>query len=383
MARRKKIRSDGRYQASLFLGYDEKGKVIRKYFYGESQREANAKKQQYIDGAELKKPREMSLGEWSDKWCEVYATGAVRNKANNSSILNKFVDAVGGDVTLDSIRPADIQRYAKTQAGFTKSHVDKVRRTLTNLFQTAVENEYIDQSPMRGIVWDSRKTLSHAVLEPYLQDLIRCYWKVHPAGKWALTMLFSGLRPSEAFALDWKNVTKDEIIVTDGSHFEHGKLVIVPGQVKSEAGQRVIPILPPLREALEPRQKEGLVCVNTKGEPVSEASARANWRTLWNMLEDIYNGVEPRGAGRRTDRLPSDWKYLPKVQMYDLRHTFCSMLYDADVDVKTAQYLMGHATLDMTLKIYTHLSEAKKKRSYDKLFKHFDVSIDVKNPENP
>lgn len=57
--------------------------------------------------------------------------------------------------------------------------------------------------------------------------------------------------------------------------------------------------------------------------------------------------------------------------MYDLRHTYCSMLYDADVDVKTAQYLMGHASLDMMLKIYTHLSEAKKTRSFDKLHMYF------------
>ncbi len=58
--------------------------------------------------------------------------------------------------------------------------------------------------------------------------------------------------------------------------------------------------------------------------------------------------------------------------MYDLRHTFCSLLYDADVDVKTTQYLMGHGSLEITLKIYTHLSEIKKKRSYDKLLDYFE-----------
>ena len=39
---RKTKRSDGRYQASVFLGYKD-GKPQRKYFYGKSQREAKAK----------------------------------------------------------------------------------------------------------------------------------------------------------------------------------------------------------------------------------------------------------------------------------------------------------------------------------------------------
>ena len=60
------------------------------------------------------------------------------------------------------------------------------------------------------------------------------------------------------------------------------------------------------------------------------------------------------------------WQSL-SVSMYDLRHSYCSMLYDAGVDVKTAQYLMGHSDLEVTLKIYTHLSEQKKQHSYDTL----------------
>ena len=92
-----------------------------------------------------------------------------------------------------------------------------------------------------------------------------------------------------------------------------------------------------------------------------------------HMLEDVYNGRTPRN-GRRTDCLPKDWKQLPKFTAYDLRHSFCSMLYDTDVDVKTAQYLMGHADLEVTLTIYTHLSERKKTLSYGKLFESFKTN---------
>ena len=367
MPARKTKRADGRFETSLFLGYSAEGKVLRKHFYGRSQREANAKKQAYLDGERLSADASiMTLDKWSRVWLDSYATGGVRNQANNRSIVNCFMDFIGKKVRLLDIKQAQVQAYAKKQAGYTKSHVDKVRRTLTNLFKAAVDNGYITKSPCEGVIWDSVKTGTHDMLEPYLVDLITKYWRIHPAGIWAMFMLYAGLRPSEAFALDRKNISDDFISVTDGSHFEHSRLVIVEGQVKSEAGQRDIPISEPLREVIEVLPAEGLACLSSKGLPVSEAAARSNWTTFWNMLEELHNDRMPRGAGRRSDRFPEDWKYLPKVKMYDLRHTFCSILYDADVDVKTAQYLMGHASLDMTLKIYTHLSEMKKQRSYDK-----------------
>ncbi len=43
------------------------------------------------------------------------------------------------------------------------------------------------------------------------------------------------------------------------------------------------------------------------------------------------------------------------------------MLYDAGVDPKSAQKFLGHADLQVTLKIYTHLSEEKERGAVDAL----------------
>lgn len=372
MAYKKSRRKDDRYMISVTLGKGEDGKRIRKYFYGDTQREAREKRDAFLKGIKpAKEMSRMTLEKWSQIWLESYATGGVRNRANNQSIIKRFIDYIG-DKGIEDIKPADIQSYAKTQSRFTKSHVDKVRRTLSNLFDSAVANNYLTSSPIKGIVWDYIKTGTHIMLSHDLIELVTDYWKVHQAGIWAMLMLYAGLRPSEAFALTRENIKEDRIIVTDGSHFEGGRLIITKNQVKTEAGQREIPIVPPLRPVIEAIPEEGLVCRSASGNGVSQAAARSGWKCLWSMLEELYNGRVPHKSGRRSDIYPEDWKYLPKVQMYDLRHTYCSMLYEADVDVKTAQYLMGHATLEMTLKIYTHLSEQKKKRSYDKLMEYFE-----------
>ena len=41
------------------------------------------------------------------------------------------------------------------------------------------------------------------------------------------------------------------------------------------------------------------------------------------------------------------------------RHTYATNLYYAGVDIKTAQYYLGHASLNVTLEIYTHLQKEK------------------------
>ena len=43
---------------------------------------------------------------------------------------------------------------------------------------------------------------------------------------------------------------------------------------------------------------------------------------------------------------------------YYLRHTYATDLAERGVPLKTAQYLLGHATIAMTAQIYTHVTTA-------------------------
>ena len=47
---------------------------------------------------------------------------------------------------------------------------------------------------------------------------------------------------------------------------------------------------------------------------------------------------------------------FPRVTPHVLRHTFCTDMQRAGIDVKSLQYLMGHSNVSVTLDIYTHVN---------------------------
>ena len=49
------------------------------------------------------------------------------------------------------------------------------------------------------------------------------------------------------------------------------------------------------------------------------------------------------------------------------RHTFATVLYNSGADINTAQSLLGHSSINITLEIYTHLEKKKKVSSIEKI----------------
>ena len=52
---------------------------------------------------------------------------------------------------------------------------------------------------------------------------------------------------------------------------------------------------------------------------------------------------------------------------YVMRHTYCTDLQDAGVPINVAKYLMGHSSILVTSKIYTHMTELTMNETADKI----------------
>ena len=58
---------------------------------------------------------------------------------------------------------------------------------------------------------------------------------------------------------------------------------------------------------------------------------------------------------------------LPTITPHVLRHTFCTNMANAGMDLKSLQYLMGHSDVAVTLNVYTHTSYAQAEQSMQRI----------------
>ena len=72
-------------------------------------------------------------------------------------------------------------------------------------------------------------------------------------------------------------------------------------------------------------------------------------------------------------------KYLKmtglNITQHQLRHTYATMLYRAEIDAKTAQKLLGHSDVGTTLNIYTHIGRELDQKIMGKLNEYLKNSM--------
>jgi len=189
----------------------------------------------------------------------------------------------------------------------------------------------------------------------------------------AMVMLFAGLRRGEAMALDIdRDVDFDNglIYVRQSVRDENG--VPVLANPKTRAGIRAVPLLDVLADEL--RGKHGLLVPASDGGLMSLNSFNSLWASYNVALETQLNSCPKRwyGQTREHKKIIQNGGVLPPwqnvaIRSHDLRHSFCTMLYETGVDLKTAIKWMGHADHNMIMKIYAHLTEEQERLSYRKL----------------
>jgi integrase len=163
-----------------------------------------------------------------------------------------------------------------------------------------------------------------------------------------LTTIFTGLRASELRGLRWSDVDlkRGELHVR-----QRADRFNVIGRLKSEAGERTVPLPPMVINALRqhrltcPKGNLGLVFPNGKGnvENYSNITKRGLFSTL------IAAGVvDAKGNAKYTG-------------LHALRHFYASWCINRRVDgglelpLKVVQARLGHASIQMTADRYGHL----------------------------
>ncbi|WHY00901.1 site-specific integrase [Neobacillus sp. DY30] len=64
---------------------------------------------------------------------------------------------------------------------------------------------------------------------------------------------------------------------------------------------------------------------------------------------------------------------LHPITIHGLRHTHASLLFEAGASIKEVQERLGHTNIQMTMNIYTHVTNTLKEQTASKLQKYIEL----------
>lgn len=343
----------------------------KKYFaYGKTEEEAITKKIQMM--AELKNQEKTSGGNmtvdaWFKQWLEVYKkpTGITAKSLYQYQIkYDRFISPEIGRKKLKDVREIDLQRILNDNAGQSFSQLSKLRMVMQGMFQKARKTRMIPFDPAEDLTLPEYSKGSRRSLTETERTL---FLKVEPTVKGGLfyfAMLYTGMRPGELTALQWRDIDFSEKTIRVCRAAESGAWNTLKDP-KTDAGTRVIPI----RKELLARLQE-----LPKGDPMSpvflnQAGNMHNMNSMKRLWGRICRAMDIElGAETKRNKIVES-KLAPDLVPYCLRHTFCTDLQNAGVPINLAKELMGHSDISVTANIYTHRNEKLLQKTIAKMDK--------------
>ncbi len=254
---------------------------------------------------------------------------------------------------LSEISIAEVDRYRQEKVREGKVSATSINKTITRLAQileVAVERELIDRNPARGKrrrlkerrperTWLDRAEQIAALLEAgaELDAEARVDRRATPRRAFLATLTLAGLRISEALDLRWRDVD-----------LSAGRLRITDS--KTDAGVRLVDLLPALREALSVHKAktqfggpDGFVFPTESGSRQDRNNARR--RVVVKSVERASANL----IGRGLSPLPEG------ITPHSLRRTFISLLLATGSEVPYVMRQVGHTDPKVTLSIYAQV----------------------------
>lgn len=377
MARAKK-RADGRYCAQIYLGRDEDGKRKYKSVYGKSPAELKEKettvRMQLGRGIDVLSQRD-SFDTWVDDWVRLKETEGItcRQMDNYRRAAKLWKEELHG-YEIGQVRADDVERVlvSLTDQGLAQRTISLYRSTIRQIMHRAV-GRVIPTNPVELVQMAAvgRKEEQRRALTTEEQQWI---WDTpHRAQPVAVIMMLSGLRRGELAALTWSDVDLKErtIAVNKVIEYDSNGAPNLRHITKTAAGMRTVDIPQRLANYMADMSRDNMLVIRSARGDVMTGSA---WTKLWHSymreLNIKYGTRTTADLERMKSSKPGPKVFdmtIPPITMHWLRHTFCTLLYLAGVDVVQACAQMGHADVSTTLRIYTHLDAIHKRKTVDKL----------------
>ena len=301
---------------------------------------------------------EMTVAECLEKYFDSKYNIKESSRYRNKSTLATLKKEEFCYLKISDVTTPKAKRWMVKMNGDGKSYkfLSLIKGYMYSMFSQLIEEEYIIRNPfefkLSKIVRNNTK--KRVGLTPKEEASLLEYLKTSRFSKYydeVYFLLNTGLRISEFCGLTLSDLDfENELISVNHQLYYIGNRYCVDS-LKTTSGERKIPMDEDLnacaKRIIAKRRKfnqecvvdgvSGFICLTCHNRPTVEGL----WASRLKTIVKNYNEEH-------------DVK-LTNITPHMLRHTYCSKLVKNGVSLKTVQYLMGHASVNMSLNVYAHV----------------------------
>ena len=238
--------------------------------------------------------------------------------------------------SLHEITPLLVEKFKiETNKEVSPATTNRALASLKCIFNKAIAwSKFEGANPVKGVKFlrEDNKRLRYLEQEEIVKLLRHCGGHLKPI---VIVALHTGMRRGEILNLKWHDID-----------FRRGIIYLL--KTKNSEKREI-----PMNEAV----RTALIKVRKHPESAYVFCDKRGW-PFYSVRTSFFTAL------KKSD--------IVNFRFHDLRHTFASQLVMSGVDLNTVRELMGHKSLEMTLR-YSHLSQDHKKRAVDILGSRMDA----------
>ena len=305
------------------------------------------------DGLPLHSDRQ-KLGQFLDRWLREVAEPGVRPSTyiRYRELLTLHVIPTLGRVPLRTVGPQDISSlYATLSKNLAPRTVGHVHRVLHRALRDALHWGLVARNACDAVRPPAVPRKEMQVLTPEQSRTLLAAASGDPLEALYVLALTTGARQGELLALKWSDFDADagRLTIQRTVRWVNGQ-GSVEGEPKSQRSRRSLDLTPMAITALREHRARQM-----------EQRVRA---VAWEDNDLIFCNV----VGRHIEASNLLWRSfrplreragLPKkLRFHDLRHSAATLLLLQGVNAKVVSEMLGHASVALTLDVYSHVLPA-------------------------
>lgn len=367
-------RPDGRWQGSITIGRDDRGRLIRKYFYGKTRKETSEKLNRAIeelrDNRFINKSDNPTVEQWCHEWLWSYKRNSVKQKTFDQyeTILRTHIIPDIGDIRLADLKTMHIQRIINKMhdSGLSHRTIEVMKIVMHAALKQAQRNKLVSENVCENVVLPRKQPKHIRVLNEDEPTKLIAALKDNYIGRGLLFALYTGMRRGEVLALKWSDYDKNEktISITKALsrvrtyNKDGNKTMLTVTTPKTDTSIRTVPLIDKAVELLAEHKRKQERYMELVGDYYTDndlifSSSRGDYLDPGNFNRKLNKTVKKIG--------------IAQISPHALRHSFATRGLEAEVSLKAMQELLGHSSITVTGDIYTHILKEQKRKEISKL----------------